>query len=89
MTGLFIIPILAAIIFCGVKFVECYYIEKEKVVPLKDIVRDGMLVLLAAFVANGVVLGVEGHFKQFMNVVTDNKSGFPESVSVFTDTPGF
>ena len=86
----FIVPILAAAIFCIAKYVEDVYIEKNEVVALKVIVRDGILVFLCAFAASLGMYGLEGHVHQLLNMITETKMTKPDGeTQIFTDAPGF
>lgn len=89
MVNTLLLPTIAAVIYSLAKAFEIFYIEKEKIVPVKDIVKDGIIVLVVTLISNIFLSGFSGQLNQFMNVITDNKGVLPESVSVFTDTPGF
>ena len=90
MSTMFMVPFLAAAMYCIAKFIEEHYIDKKENVALKTIVRDGLLVFIIVFVVSGVVAGFEGHFQQLMNMITETKTTHVEgSTQIFTDNPGF
>lgn len=89
--NVFVIPCIATILYFIVRAVEAYSTDKEEHnIPLKIIMRDAFLVFICTILSNGLVMILNGHFHQLMNIVTEKKSVLPEGPpNVFTDEPVF
>jgi len=78
------------LLFCIFKFIEMKFIDKQ-LKPVKHIIRDAAYVFGASL--NGVFgfLNMNTSFKDFMNVITDNKNIDVTSgtTQIFTGEPGF
>jgi hypothetical protein len=88
MEKVFIIAFIITTLFMAVKAFEMKYIDKEWK-PMKQIVRDGIVVFLCSLVGSFFYLNLDGSLMDFMNVVTENKSFNMSATQVFTDEPGF
>jgi RsiW-degrading membrane proteinase PrsW (M82 family) len=88
MEKIVLISFLVTLLFCGFKFVEIKYLDKEDK-PLKTVVRDAIVVFICSLVATFVFFNLEGHINDFFNVVTDTKVLNAGNTQVFTDAPGF
>ena len=93
MNGLDKVLLISAFItlmFCIFKFIEMKFIDKE-LKPVKHIIRDAAYVFGASFIGVFGFLNINGSFKDFMNVITDNKNIDVTSgtTQIFTGEPGF
>lgn len=88
MEQVFVISIIITIIFCINKFVEMKYFQQE-IKPLKEIVRDILLVFIACLSGGYIYFYFHGYITDFFNVVTETKVLNAASTQIFTDTPGF
>ena len=88
MEKLLTISALITLMYCFIKILEMKYIEKEWK-PLKYVIRDAVMVYISALVCLFLFGYMNGSIRDFMNVVTDNKSINLSSTQVFTDEPGF
>ena len=91
MDAMLVVSILVTVLFFVIKFVETRYLEKDpaKQQPLKDTVRDTIIVLCSSLVACFVYFNLNTRLNEFFNVITETKVLNPESTMVFTDAPGF
>lgn len=86
----FLVPCIVATLFCAIKLIEEYYVNKNIEVGLKFIVRDACLVLLCAVVATIGVHTFDSQFVNFMNMVTQTKTPVVEGATqIFTGNPEF
>lgn len=81
MDNIFIIAGIISITFLLVKFVEMRFINKESK-PLKDLVRDSLLVYFCVLAGNFV-------FEQVKPVMNQMGGNTIVSPAAFTDGPGF
>lgn len=88
MENLFLLAVLATILFLFIKFLEMKYLEKE-FKPLKLVVRDGIIVFISTIVAAYSFFYMNGSISDFLNVITENKVLQPDATQIFTDTPAF
>jgi hypothetical protein len=88
MENLFLLAILATILFLFIKFVEMKYLDKE-FKPLKLVIRDGIIVFVSTIAASYSFFYMNGSIKDFFNVITENKALQPDATQIFTDTPAF
>jgi hypothetical protein len=93
MNGLDKVLLISAFItlmFCFFKFIEMKFIDKE-LKPVKHVIRDAAYVFGASLIGVFGFLNINGSFKDFMNVITDNKNIDVTSgtTQIFTGEPGF
>jgi hypothetical protein len=85
----FLIPaIIATSIFSLFKFLEMKYLDKQ-MKPLKNVIRDALMVFVASFVGAYVFSLFGGSVQEFFNIVTESKTLNAAATQVFTDVPGF
>lgn len=89
MDPVFIIPIIATILFVIAKYLDSRFIEKQSK-PLKIVVRDTLVVFVCVLLANLAAVGINGSISDLFSVITSKKtiagSAVPEA---FTDKPNF
>ena len=83
-----IISVLATLFFCIFKFMEMKYLDK-KVKPLKNVVRDAIVVFISSFVSSIIFFNLEVYISDFFNIVTERKTLNVNATQIFTDEPGF
>ena len=88
MEEIFIVATIITIIYCVSKYLEYNYFN-EGVKPLKDVVRDCLLVLICSSTGAYLYFHFQKNIKDFFNVVTDTKILNSDTTEVFTDTPSF
>jgi hypothetical protein len=93
MNGLDKVLLISAFItlmFCFFKFIEMKFIDKE-LKPVKHVIRDAAYVFCASLIGVFGFLNMNTSFKDFMNVITDNKNVDVTSgtTQIFTGEPGF
>jgi len=88
MENIFIISFAITVLFMGFKLFESKYLEKEEL-PLKVLVRDGIIVLVCSITACFVFFNAEPYINDFFNAVTETKVLSADKVQIFTDSPGF
>jgi len=78
------------LIFCLFKFIEMKFIDKQ-LKPVKHVIRDSAYVFGSSLIGVFVFLNMNTSFKDFMNVITDNKNIDVTSgtTQIFTGEPGF
>ena len=91
MEAMLIVSLLVTVLFFVAKFLETRYLEKdpENQRPLKDTVRDSIIVLCSSLVACFIYFNLNSRLNEFFNVITETKVLNPDSTMVFTDAPGF
>jgi len=88
MEQVFVITTIITLSFCLSKYVEYKYFT-DNVKPMKDIVRDCLLVLLSAVSGSYVYFYFQSTISDFFNVVTETKVLSNAATQVFTDNPTF
>ena len=88
MEDVFVVAVLITLSFCVAKFIEIKYFS-EQMKPLKDIVRDSLLVLICALGGAYVYFHFQKNIREFFNIVTETKVLDNASTEVFTDNPSF
>ena len=85
-----LISSLVTLLFCFCKFIEMKFIEKE-MKPVKFIIRDAAYVFASSLIGVFCFLNMNTSIKDFMNVITDNKSIDVTSgtTQIFTGAPEF
>jgi hypothetical protein len=88
MEEVFIITTIITVSFCLSKFIEYKYISDD-VKPLKDVVRDCLLVLMSSVSGSYFYFYFQTSIRDFFNVVTETKVLNTATTQVFTDNPTF
>jgi len=88
MQNLFLFAIYTTLLFCLSKLLEMKFIDEE-IKPLKELVRDSIIVFSCALSASYGYLYTGSMFSNFMNYVTENKIMEIKSPEIFTDKPAF
>jgi hypothetical protein len=88
MEEVFIITTIITVSFCLSKFIEYKYISDD-VKPLKDVVRDCLLVLMSSVSGSYFYFYFQTSIRDFFNVVTETKVLNNATTQVFTDNPTF
>jgi hypothetical protein len=88
MEEVFIITTIITVSFCLSKFIEYKYISDD-VKPLKDVVRDSLLVLMSSVSGSYFYFYFQTSIRDFFNVVTETKVLNNATTQVFTDNPNF
>lgn len=88
MEEVFIITTIITVSFCLSKFIEYKYISDD-VKPLKDVVRDCLLVLMSSVSGSYFYFYFQTSIRDFFNVVTETKVLNTATTKVFTDNPTF
>ena len=88
MQNLFLFAIYTTALFCVAKLLEMKFIDQE-MVPLKNLVRDNIVVFSAALLASYGYLYTGSMFTNFMDYITENKIVEIQSPQIFTDKPAF
>ena len=91
MEQVFIISILITILFCMSKFIEIRYLsdERNKPKPIKDIVRDSILVMVCSITGVYIYYQFMFYITDFFNIVTETKVLNSATTQIFTDSPNF
>ena len=88
MEEVFVIATIITLSFCLSKFIETKYFMEE-VKPLKDVVRDCLLVLICSIAGSYFYFYFQTIIRDFFNIVTETKVLNTASTQVFTDSPTF
>jgi hypothetical protein len=81
---------LTTLLFVVFKFVENKYLAREEEQkPLKEWVRDAIVVFLCSLVVGYLLITFGDNINDFYNVLTDTKTMNPAATQIFTDEPGF
>ena len=93
MNYLFIIPIIASLLYCLVKFLERKYLidsEEFEKLSLKYIVRDAIIIFCVTLFANFIYVNTHHHLDSFFNIITErNETIINTNTEIFTDQPNF
>lgn len=80
---------IAIVIAFGIfKFLEMKYLDKH-LKPLRDVVRDLVMVFLSAFLCSLGLLQYQDKVDDFLSVITNTNTMKPEQTQVFTGIPDF
>ena len=80
---------IAITVFYGVmKFLEMKYIE-NKLKPLRDVIRDLVMVFGSSFVCAFAVIHYQNKLDDFLSIITNQSSLPPTATQVFTGNPDF
>ena len=88
MEEVFVVATIITLSFCLSKFIETKYFMEEAT-PLKDIVRDCLLVLMCSITGSYMYFYFQTTIRDFFNVLTETKVLNNASTQVFTDNPSF
>ena len=88
MQNLFVFAIYTTVFFCVLKLLEMKFIDEE-MQPLKNLIRDNVLVFGSALLASYGYLYTGSMFSNFMNFITENKIVEIQAPEIFTDKPAF
>lgn len=89
MDAMLIVSVVVTVLFFVIKFLESRYLERENPRPLKDILRDTIIVMVCSLLGCFVYFNLNTKINEFFNIITETKVLTPESTMVFTDSPGF
>jgi len=76
------------IVFGIFKFLEMKYLDKH-LKPLRDLVRDLVMVFLSSFLCSFGVLHYQTKIDDFLSILTNTSSLKPDNTQVFVGTPDF
>ena len=82
------LTIAISVIYSIIKYLEMRYLE-EKMKPLREIVRDVLMVSVSSFVCSFAFIYNKNKIDDFFAVVTNTNILKPENTQVFTGVPGF
>jgi hypothetical protein len=83
-----VISTVISILFAIFKFIEMKYIDKH-LKPLKDILRDIVIVFLSSFLTLMVFLYYQNRIEDFLAILTNTNILKSENTEVFTGHPNF
>jgi uncharacterized membrane protein len=90
MENVFIIAVATVVLFAILKFLENKYLDNsEYQKPLKEIVRDIVIVFVASVVASFGYFHFQSYIRDFFNIVTETPTLTAATTQIFTDNPGF
>jgi len=84
----FILAVAITVVYSIVKYLEMRFLE-QKMKPLREIVRDVLMVSVSSFVCSFVFIYYKNKIDDFVAVVTNTNVLKPENTQVFTGVPGF
>ena len=84
----FVLAVVICVLYSIVKYLEMRYLE-QKIKPLREIVRDVLMVFVSSFVCSFVFIYNKNKIDEFFAVVTNTNILKPENTQVFTGVPGF
>ena len=87
METLFSVVLFSTILFVVIKMIEMKFIQKE-MKPVKEIVRDAVIVGVSVAVASFAVITMDKPMAGFFDAITE-KQVLTAQAQVFTDNPGF
>ena len=88
MEEVFMVATIITISYCISKYIEYRHFSDENK-PLKDIVRDCLLVLICSVSGSYIYFYFQKNIRDFFNVVTETKVLNSATTEVFTDVPTF
>jgi hypothetical protein len=88
MEKVFLLAFALTILYGILKFVEMKFIERE-IKPLKEIVRDLILVFSSSFLVFYVFIQYQTKVDDFFSIVTNTNILNPDTTQVFTGSPDF
>ncbi len=87
MEAIVAIIVITTVLYILAKMIEMKYVNKE-MRPLKDLVRDSVVVAISAGISTFAVFSMNKSFNGFFNAITE-QSNLPSVAPVFTDNPEF
>jgi hypothetical protein len=88
MEKVFILAFLVSVLYTFLKVLEMKYIEHDWK-PLKEIVKDTLIVFICGCAAAFVTFHSDGKISDFLNVMTQTQVLSSAENQVFTGEPGF
>ena len=82
------LSVVVVVIFGVLKFLEMKYLD-EQLKPLRDVVRDLVMVFVSTFVSALAYIQYQNKFDDFLSVITNTNVMKPEQTQVFTGLPDF
>jgi hypothetical protein len=82
------LSVVVVVIFGVLKFLEMKYLDKH-LKPLRDVVRDLVMVFVSTFVSALAYIQYQNKFDDFLSVITNTNVMKPEQTQVFTGLPDF
>lgn len=82
------LSVVVVVIFGVLKFLEMKYLDKQ-LKPLRDVVRDLVMVFVSTFVSALAYIQYQNKFDDFLSVITNTNVMKPEQTQVFTGLPDF
>ena len=82
------LSVVVVVIFGVLKFLEMKYLDKH-LKPLRDVVRDLVMVFLSAFLCSMGLLQYQDKVDDFLSVITNTNTMKAEHTQVFTGIPDF
>lgn len=89
MDPMFVITVTITLLFVLAKFIEYKYFQSDEKKPLKDTVRDIIIVTICSLAGSYLFFQFQGSIHDFFDVVTESKSVTSAATQVFTDKPNF
>jgi hypothetical protein len=89
MDPMFFVAFTITILFVLAKFAEYKYVQPDDKKPLKETVRDIIIVLVCALGGSYGYFHFQDSIRDFFNVVTESKVLTNAATQVFTDKPNF
>jgi lysylphosphatidylglycerol synthetase-like protein (DUF2156 family) len=93
MKYLIIIPLIATVLFCLIKYFEKQFSrneEQRESYALKYIFRDAILIFGVTLVSNFIYENIHSHLDTLFNIITETKTlPFTGNTEIFTDSPNF
>lgn len=86
---MFVVTVVTTLLFVLAKFVEYKYFQNEDKKPLKDTVRDTLIVMVCSLASSSLFFQFQGSIHDFFNIVTESKVINDAATQVFTDKPNF
>ncbi len=88
MEKVLLFAVFIAVLFTGMKFAEMKFLDQQ-MKPLKDVVRDVVMVFGSAILGGYVFLMNNQYLDEMFSVLLNTKTLNSESTQIFTGTPEF
>jgi hypothetical protein len=89
MDPMFVVTVATTLLFVLAKFIEYKYFQVEDNKPLKDTVRDILIVMVCSLASSYLFFQFQGSIHDFFDIVTESKVVNDAATQVFTDKPNF
>jgi len=90
---MFFVPIITTVLFVVFQFIQLKYVEKVEETPIRDLIKNSMVVCLACLIANIGFTQFQSNITDFFSVVTNGgkvSSAIENTTAeIFTDGPKF